>query len=291
MAFVCDICDGSSILKQDGAFVCQGCGVKYTAEEVRKIVLAASGLQEVDGEGNPVVRSTVPASVSAPEAAPAAPSRVGKTVQFGSWVQDASDAVLAGEAAADRVANIAAGIQEAADFDAQPIEWLVVAEEADRELLLAADTLEAMPYNKQNVESTWETCGVRAWLNGEFLEGAFTEDERQRIVTVENDNADNKGYRTNGGASTQDVVFVLAMDQAKKLFETDDDRLCRPSRHAEATGGWTNEMGYTRWWLRAPGFMQNMAAYVDTNGEIMPAGIFVDNAGITVRPAMWVKKA
>ena len=35
-AIRCELCGGSDIVKQDGLFVCQHCGTKYSAEEVRK---------------------------------------------------------------------------------------------------------------------------------------------------------------------------------------------------------------------------------------------------------------
>ena len=36
---VCEMCEGSEFLKQDGMFVCQGCGMKYSAEEAKKIMV------------------------------------------------------------------------------------------------------------------------------------------------------------------------------------------------------------------------------------------------------------
>lgn len=38
MAIQCEICDSTNLLKQDGAFVCQDCGAKYTTEEIKKMV-------------------------------------------------------------------------------------------------------------------------------------------------------------------------------------------------------------------------------------------------------------
>lgn len=35
---VCELCGGTDIAKQDGMFVCQGCGTKYTLEEARKLM-------------------------------------------------------------------------------------------------------------------------------------------------------------------------------------------------------------------------------------------------------------
>ncbi|MDO4387309.1 MAG: TFIIB-type zinc finger domain-containing protein [Clostridia bacterium] len=33
---ICEICGSNDIVKQDGVFVCQHCGTKYSADEVRK---------------------------------------------------------------------------------------------------------------------------------------------------------------------------------------------------------------------------------------------------------------
>jgi hypothetical protein len=36
---VCDVCGGKELIKQDGVFVCQSCGTKYSVEEVKKMVV------------------------------------------------------------------------------------------------------------------------------------------------------------------------------------------------------------------------------------------------------------
>ncbi len=41
---VCEICESTDFVKDDGLFVCQGCGCKYSAEEAKKM------MQEVSGE-------------------------------------------------------------------------------------------------------------------------------------------------------------------------------------------------------------------------------------------------
>ena len=40
--FVCEICGGNELIKQDGNFVCQNCGMKYTAEEAKKMIGASA---------------------------------------------------------------------------------------------------------------------------------------------------------------------------------------------------------------------------------------------------------
>lgn len=44
---VCEMCGGTDLIKQDGVFVCQHCGVKYTVEEARKMMV--EGVVNVQG--------------------------------------------------------------------------------------------------------------------------------------------------------------------------------------------------------------------------------------------------
>ena len=44
----CEVCGSTDLIKEDGVFVCQSCGCKYTIEEVRKMMV--EGTVEVQGE-------------------------------------------------------------------------------------------------------------------------------------------------------------------------------------------------------------------------------------------------
>ena len=44
---VCEMCGGTDLVKQDGMFVCQGCGCKYSLEEARKMMVESGGAVEV----------------------------------------------------------------------------------------------------------------------------------------------------------------------------------------------------------------------------------------------------
>lgn len=43
----CEMCGSTDLMKQDGVFVCQSCGTKYSVEEARKIMV--EGTVEVAG--------------------------------------------------------------------------------------------------------------------------------------------------------------------------------------------------------------------------------------------------
>jgi hypothetical protein len=55
-AMICEMCNGTNILKQDGVFVCQNCGCKYTLDEARKLIIdgpvEVHGKVSVDGIGS-----------------------------------------------------------------------------------------------------------------------------------------------------------------------------------------------------------------------------------------------
>ena len=38
-AMVCEMCGSQDLVKQDGMFVCQNCGTKYSVEEAKKLLL------------------------------------------------------------------------------------------------------------------------------------------------------------------------------------------------------------------------------------------------------------
>lgn len=44
---VCEMCGGTDLIKQDGVFVCQSCGVKYSVEEAKKMMI--EGTVDVSG--------------------------------------------------------------------------------------------------------------------------------------------------------------------------------------------------------------------------------------------------
>ena len=38
-ALKCEMCGSNDVVKQDGLYVCQNCGTKYTVEEARKMMV------------------------------------------------------------------------------------------------------------------------------------------------------------------------------------------------------------------------------------------------------------
>ena len=48
----CEVCGGTDLIKQDGVFVCQSCGCKYSADEVKKLMVQITEPVKVEGIQN-----------------------------------------------------------------------------------------------------------------------------------------------------------------------------------------------------------------------------------------------
>ncbi len=174
------------------------------------------------------------------------------------------------------------------DNGKEPIEWLVLEVRGSEALVISKYALDAQPYNTDYKSVTWETCSLRVWLNGEFLNNAFTAEEQRAIIMTTADNSAGQGYsewNTDGGNDTKDRIFLLSYAEAWSYFGSDSVRQSEATRYAEGRGAYTSG-GKCWWWLRSPGFHQRLAARVYTDGSLNSHGVFIDSG--CVRPALWI---
>ena len=176
----------------------------------------------------------------------------------------------------------------------EDIEWLVLTKENNKILVVSDKALDCKPYNQSRDYVTWETCSLRNWLNNDFINAAFTAEERAMIPTVTVSADMNPEYNTNPGNATKDRVFLLSIVETEKYFTSDEARKCVPTEYAISNGAYTSD-SYTKggkvtcwWWLRSPGGNRNRAAYVDLDGSVFRNGYFVSYDDGSVRPAMWI---
>lgn len=199
------------------------------------------------------------------EAADLEQAKVGDTILFGEYEQDNN-----------------------MDNGRETIEWLVLAIEDEKILVVSKYGLDVKKYNEEYTEVTWETCSLRQWLNTDFVNAAFTEEEKERIhmATV---TADENSYTfIDPGNATQDQVFLLSMSEIQKY----SDRIiatCSPTDYAVENNAAVTE-GKSWWWLRTPGSDQNVVVVIGTDGAIYYSGCEegVSEEGVVVRPAMWI---
>ncbi len=169
------------------------------------------------------------------------------------------------------------------------IEWLVLDKKDGKALVISKYALDCQQYNTSYTDVTWETSSMRKWLNGTFLNMAFSELEKSKIPTVTVSADANHNNITTPGNATQDKVFLLSITEANKYFSSDSARQCEATAYAEAQGTYaTSSNKNCWWWLRSPGFYQDNAAYVYYDGVAFEYGHNVDNSINAVRPALWI---
>lgn len=170
----------------------------------------------------------------------------------------------------------------------ETIEWIVIARDRDNHaLLLSRYCLDALPYNEDGGDVTWEDSSIRAWLNGEFLESAFGGDPNGFICTAECKTKDGRSG-TDGGENTTDRIFLLAVDEVTQYFPKESSRRAPVTEYAKEQGAEYDKNGNGWWWLRTPGKTQDMAAGVHTAGGVNYDGRDVDRIDLCIRPALWL---
>lgn len=139
-----------------------------------------------------------------------------------------------------------------------------------------------MPFHEvEDWNVTWADCTLRSWLNGEFLDVAFSDEERMQIIQVTN--------ATENAPDTQDSVFLLSLDELNAYFPDEESRVAEATDYAAGQGGRVSrETGMTYWWLRTKATVGDAALMVRYDGAVNEFGDSMEAAIYTVRPAIWV---
>lgn len=188
------------------------------------------------------------------------PYAIGDTVEFGTHVND--------------------------DWEGEPISWWVYDVESDGTLTLLAKTAVGpdVCYHEKKQVADWETSYVRAYLNGDFYETMFTEEERAKIqpTTLLTAIADTDQFE-----ETEDKVFLLATggNYPEQSYMVTDLK----AKDAEYGTAMTNyQMDGKYSWSRTPGYSypkQSALALTATCGQ----GQQSVTSNFQVRPMIRVK--
>ena len=176
-------------------------------------------------------------------------AKVGDYVKFGNYPQTSSGGVL-------------------------PIEWQVLSIENNKMLVISRYGLDAKRFDGSS--NNWANSEIRKWLNGEFYNKAFTDQEKK---SIKSSNLSDVG--------TTDNVFVLSKEEAEKYFANNNERLCKATDYAKNNGAYVwDQNGCSWWWLRSPRPLScNDVLYVHDVGFFGDYDYF-DNGNFLVRPAL-----
>ena len=167
----------------------------------------------------------------------------------------------------------------------KPLLWIVLKIDGDKALLISKKSVMALD-RMSTQKSTWEESKARVLLNGPFLEAAFSEEERKKLVSSKLKNPDSKKWNTSGGNDTEDKVFLLSVDEIEEVFPKKESRISELTAYAKLqTSPKRDSVSY--WDTRTPGKDGwGPAAIGDFDGDVDTEGSHVGYDG--VRPALWL---
>ena len=159
--------------------------------------------------------------------------------------------------------------------------------------------LDALPYHTEETRTTWKDSSIRNWLNTDFINIAFSAEERAAILSTQLDNSSSQSsYGRDGGDSTIDQVFLLSYAEANKYLNVRDGNMkprVSPTEYAKSHAAFSSDKEKTSdgdaagwWWLRSLGMAVKHAGFVSYTGAA-GTSIFTGGWGQgCVRPAVWV---
>ena len=175
-----------------------------------------------------------------------------------------------------------------------PIQWRILSVQGSTAYLISDKNLDTQPYNNTATDTTWENSSIRKWLNGKFLNEAFTKQEQQAIISNTVSNESNAFFKTAGGNQTTDKVLLPSlsdMQNAAYGFNT-EIRINNNARKALNTDYLASKTGMNSspkgdcYWQRTPGYLPTHATRMNENGYGDIYGMAVSSTRYAVRPVI-----
>ncbi len=164
-----------------------------------------------------------------------------------------------------------------------PIKWLVLAKEGNSIFLISKNSLAIRKYHNVRKKISWAKSDLWQWLNNDFFNDAFTDQEQAIIELVNNEK-----------------VTLLTRDDINHYFTDIIQLVSRFTEYACMTDPQKTPDSPCAWWLRmatgsnskAPFVYGVNLEYVDASRSDFAQFIQSDlqvNSDLAVRPALWLR--
>lgn len=194
-------------------------------------------------------------------------------------------------------------------FRYEAIRWIVLDPETG--LVVSADVLDAQAFRNEITEggSDWSASAMREFLNGTFLQTAFSAEQRAMILESENrnpsyDTLENEENPDPDGPDTTDLCFPLRYDEANSAnLEMTKDYSAHysyGSDYAKCQGAktLTDDLGCCAWVTRTAdgsGSLKLIMPYADEISDVLSGILYewfygIPNGVLGVRPALRIRE-
>ena len=206
------------------------------------------------------------------------------------------------------------------DGKVKPIEWIALERRNGMILVLSKYILDCKCYNHSFANCSWKDCVLRRWLNNEFYNKAFSDDEKNKIQFTKIRNDFTINSKTYDLGTTNDKIFVLDDDEVIEYFSYESDKkygyqvgkiiATHGTDYAKNVLNHDQTMwvydsddeeteaekkslkwatGNSPFWLRSQGEDGSKVMYIKSSGYLSIIGEKVDVRRQGIRPAMWIK--
>lgn len=131
---------------------------------------------------------------------------------------------------------------------AEPVPWIVMDQTDEGYLLISKYILDCGPYYGYAWDR-WEHAALRTWLNGTFYNTAFSQTEKEQMLTMELTNSYDYEFGT-ADTIVGDPVVILNTADIEYYFPSAAKRQARTTAYVRSKGLWTDQDGYGSWWVR-----------------------------------------
>ena len=207
-----------------------------------------------------------------------------------------------------------------ANIKPQPILWRIMHIRSNKKrnqnwtkkiLLLSEYGIIEKPYNDDPViqKITWKTSSLKKWLNTDFFNESFTDEEKKYIDPITQSIWKRILSFRNNSYITEDRVFIFSLDDVMHYFSANCVTVPKPIY--DISGNKRGEFNFPSqelksrgnpetvcymngekdfWWLRNTVYRNEYAMYIGIDGLAYPEGRLLNGIpGLCVRPAMWIK--
>lgn len=157
------------------------------------------------------------------------------------------------------------------DINLKPLLWDVVEVKESKVFLITTHIIDCEPFlvadTQKNSDTYWTHSNIREWLNNEFYNTAFSNNEKNMILYEYLKILNHSRYEGGREAEfSKDYVFLMTAQQA----ENAPSYILRAvaTKHAKSKGVFFDPNDYAIWWLMSPGFYSHAASCVDIYGNI-----------------------
>lgn len=169
-------------------------------------------------------------------------------------------------------------------FKYDSIIWDVLKEQDGKALIITSSLMDSQCFypshsgslfehnGKVGYANDYELSSIREYINDDFYNAAFKNNEKEIIKITHVDNSPaSTSHNPNDACcdDTDDKMFILSYQEVLEFYPTDDARLASGTDYAKCQGLMERD-GYSYWWLRSPiyNYYKWHSNYVDYNGQI-----------------------